>query len=101
MDWNRFVIYKPEKVIIDNKTEFDILELPSGKYFLNKESFTTKEALTKLKNYTPEELKRDSTYSIYTMVGHTADGKRGITTKITDSKRLNEIIKEIEESLVN
>ncbi len=100
MSWNHFVIDKTGKAIVDNEVEFDILELPSGRYFLNKEVITTKEVLTKLKNYTPKELKKDSEYPIYVLVGHTQDGKSGITTRITDVKGLNTIIQEIEESLI-
>ncbi|MCX6750810.1 MAG: hypothetical protein NTZ83_05105 [Candidatus Pacearchaeota archaeon] len=100
-DWNHFVINQPGKAIIDNKFEFDILELPSGRYFLNKEVVATKEVLTKLKNYTQNDLKReDSEYPIYIAVAHYEDNKGGTTTKITDPKTLSTIIQEIEESLI-
>jgi hypothetical protein len=100
MAWDKFVIYEPEKVIINENEKLDILELPSGKYFLNKKDFTTKEVLTILKTYTSDDLKNDFLYPIYTMVGHTVNGKEGITTRITNPKRLNNIIEEIEENLI-
>lgn len=101
MNWDQFVIDKPGKAIVNNTTEFDILELPSGKYFLNKEVIITKEVLTKLKNYTPEGLKKDSEYPIYVLVGsYIENDKTGTTTRLTDVKRLNKIIQEIEESLI-
>ncbi len=100
MDWNKFEVAESGKVIIDGEIELDIVEFQSGRYFLNKELFTNKQVLAKLKNYTADELKKDSKYPLYIAVGHTEDGKRGITTKITDSKRLNEIVKEIEENLI-
>jgi hypothetical protein len=100
-EWDRFLINQPGKAIVNNNKEFDILELPSGRYFLNKEVIATKEVLTKLKNYTQDDLKKeDSEYSIYVAVGHYKDNKGGITTKITDPKTLSKIIQEIEKSLI-
>lgn len=90
-EWDHFFIYKPGKAIItykdkneEKKIELDFIELPSGRYFLDKESFK----------------QNSSDYPIYTLVGHEADGKKGITCRITDSKRLTNVIKEIEESLI-
>ncbi|MEK6832987.1 MAG: hypothetical protein AABY32_02975 [Nanoarchaeota archaeon] len=100
MPCDKFIIDKSGKAIIDGKIELDIVEFQSGRYFLDKKIVTTNKILAKLKNYTSDELKKDSAYPIYVMVGHTADKKSGITTRITDSKTLNNIIKEIEESLI-
>lgn len=90
-EWDHFFIYKPGKAIItykdknEEKTiELDIIELPSGRYFLDKESVK----------------KNGSNSPIYTLVGHEADKKRGITDRITDTKRLSKVIQEIEESLI-
>lgn len=83
-EWDHFVIYKPGKAIINNQIELDLIELPSGRYFLDKET-----------------LKQNSSdCPIYTLVGHTADGKSGITAIITDTKRLSKVIQEIEENLI-
>ena len=99
-EWDKFVINDSGKAIINNKKEFDILKLPSGRYFLNKEVIATKEVLTKLKSYSPDEIKKDLLYPIYKLIGITKDSKEGITTKITDKKALSTIIQEIEESLI-
>lgn len=88
-DWDRFVIDDYGKATLTIK--LDVLELPSGTYFLKRSS------LKKLKNCAPEDLKNGSVYNIYEMIGHTADGHKGITERVTDPKTLIKIIKEFEE----
>jgi hypothetical protein len=101
-EWDKFVINESGKVTIHDNINLDILKFPNGrKYFLDKEILMDGEILTKLKKYTQEDLKKkDFKYPIYSQVGHVAGDKSGITIRITDPKTLNEVIKEIEESVL-
>ena len=90
-EWDHFFIYEPGKAIITYKDKneektikLDLIELSSGRYFLDKKTIK----------------QNSSDCPIYTLVGHTADGKSGITAIITDTKRLSKVIQEIEENLI-
>lgn len=91
-EWDKFVINKQGKAIIT--TELDILELPSGTYFLNMEF------LKKLKKYSLDDLRNGSEYSIYKMIGHTKEGQSGITDRITNLETITSIVQEIKENLL-
>jgi hypothetical protein len=52
MPCDKFVLAKKDKAIMNGIKKVDILELPSGKYFLDKEVVATPEVINMLKNYT-------------------------------------------------
>ena len=91
-EWDRFSIDNSGKSIVT--TKLDVLELPSGTYFLNKEF------IKKSRNYAPEDLKNGSTYTIYKMIAHTKDSRSGITNRVTDLETITAIVQEIKESLI-
>lgn len=90
MNWDHFLIYESGKVIINDNLRLDIVNLPSGRYFLNKES------IEKIKKSSPEELIKNPECAIYTLVGdYLKNENRGPTCRITNTKRLSKIIEEI------
>ena len=102
MPCDKFMLAKKDKAIMNGIKKVDILELPSGKYFLDKEVVATPEVLTMLKNYTQEELKKkDFKYPIYSQVGHNDKKTFWIGANITDPKTLSGVIQEIENNLID
>jgi hypothetical protein len=94
-EWDHFVIDKSGKVtiidksgkvIINNEIELNLIELPSGRYFLDKETIA---------NRTNQE-----DLIVYNRVAYYKGGKGGITSRVTDTKELSRIIQEIEENLI-
>ncbi len=92
-EWDKFVMNNNGKATIT--TELDILELPSGTYFLNMEF------IKKLKKYSLDDLRNGSEYPIYKMVGHTKDSQSGITARVTSLEAITTIVQEIKKNLIN
>lgn len=75
----------------ENEKPLDALEFSNRKYLIDKDFFTT------LKDYSQQNLQKTS---IYRVVGWNKKCDKGLAAKITDSKELNEVVKEIEEYLI-
>ncbi|MGY4884485.1 MAG: hypothetical protein ACP5NZ_02800 [Nanobdellota archaeon] len=84
-EWDHFKIYEKGKVIINESTKLDVVELSSGRYFLDKELFK----------------KNPQDNPIYVLVGHYINNENeGITSIVTNKERLSKVIQEIEENLI-
>ena len=98
MPCDRFVINNNGKAIVENVEDIgdlklsnknlSILKLSDGNYLLNKES------ITKLRDYTKQDLEENP---IYLVVGRNEERNKGIASRITDLERLNGIVKEVGE----
>jgi hypothetical protein len=101
MPCDKFVLAEKDKAIMNGVKKLDILELPSGKYFLDKEVIATTEVLTMLKSYTQEDLKKkDFKYSIYSVIADDGKDTFWIGSNIEDPSKLLTVIKEIEKGLI-
>jgi hypothetical protein len=102
MPCDKFALADQDKVIMNGVKKLDILKLPSGQYFLDKNLITTPEVLTMLKSYTKEDLKKkDLKYPIYSIVGYNDKRTFWLGANIDDPSKLLTVIKEIEDSLKN
>jgi uncharacterized protein (UPF0297 family) len=101
-EWDKFVIKESEKAVINkDEREYDIISLPSGRYFMSKFFYTDKKVISRLHKCTSKELEEKLVFPIYALVGYVADGKSGITTRIKDPKKICSILREIEDKLLD
>jgi hypothetical protein len=88
MIWDKFEINNSGKVTIERvdrkKVEkLDVLELPSGIYFIDKKY------LKELTEYSPATLKDTPVYSL--VGSNMGDSNRGITIELRELKKLNRL----------